>query len=256
MNISLVQADILWEDKRGNFGILENLITPLFNRTDIIILPEMFNTGFSMNPDVLGEAQEGETLNWMNTTARKGNFGVCGSYIVREGTNCYNRWIFVSPDGSFRHYNKRHLFTMGSENKHLTPGREKIVFSFRDVKISPFICYDLRFPVWSRSNDEVDLIIYSSNWPTARKEVWDTLTKARAIENQCYVAAVNRIGTDGNKVAHCGESRIIHPYGNVIVTAGPDSECVITGEISANELKDFRRKFPVLKDADKFTLHL
>jgi omega-amidase len=138
----------------------------------------------------------------------------------------------------------------------LPPGTEKLVFSFRDVSISPFICYDLRFPVWCRSRKEVDLIIYSSNWPSARKEVWNTLTKARAIENQCYVAGVNRIGIDGNQISYCGESRVVHPYGHIIVNAGPDRECSVTGEISMTELSEFRKKFPVLDDADDFSITL
>jgi omega-amidase len=256
MKISLIQPDTLWENKRDNFRALEKLISPLFNKTDIVILPELFNTGFSMKPEILGESPVDETFKWMKQIAHSGNLGICGSYIVREEDRFYNRFIFVSPEDEVWQYNKRHLFRMEEENNFFTPGTGKIVFSFRDVRISPFICYDLRFPVWNRSGKDVDLIIYSSNWPVARKEVWNTLTKARAIENQCYVAGVNRIGTDGNQILYCGESRIVHPYGDIIISAGPDRECSITGEISISELAEFRRKFPVLGDADEFSIIL
>ena len=256
MKISLVQSDTIWENKNDNFRVLETLIIPLYGETDLVILPELFNTGFSMNPVILSESPREETFIWMKKIAVEGNFGVCGSYIVREHDHFYNRFVFVSPEDPVWHYDKRHLFSMGEENSCLTRGSKKQVFAFRGVHISPFICYDLRFPVWSRSRSEVDLIIYSANWPVARKEVWNTLTMARAIENQCYVAGVNRIGTDGNQISYCGESRIVHPYGNIIVKAGPDKECSITGDISVDELSEFRKKFPVLDDADDFAVSL
>ena len=254
MKISLIQPDTIWENKSENFRVLERLIAPLSGSTDLVILPELFNTGFSMNPVILAEATGGETFRWMKKTAVEGNFGLCGSYIAREEDRFYNRFVFVSPDDEVWHYDKRHLFSMGEENNYLSRGTRKLIFTFRGVHISPFICYDLRFPVWSRSRHEVDLIIYSSNWPDARKEVWNTLTKARAIENQCYVAGVNRIGTDGNRILYCGDSRIVHPYGNIIVSAGPDKECSVTGVISLEELSEFRKKFPVLDDADDFAI--
>jgi omega-amidase len=256
MKISLIQPDTFWENKKDNFRVLEKLITPLFNETDIIILPELFNTGFSMKPDILGELHGEETFVWMKKIAIAGNFGVCGSYLVREKDYFFNRFIFVSPEDSVWHYNKRHLFSMGAENDFITRGTGKLVFTFRGVRISPFICYDLRFPVWSRSRKEVDLIIYSANWPDARKEVWNTLTRARAIENQCYVAGVNRVGTDGNNILYSGDSRIIHPYGDIIASAGPVNECTVTAEISIDKLTEIRGKFPVLDDADNFSLNL
>jgi len=256
MKISLIQPDTIWENKNENFRFLEKLIGPLFGSADLVILPELFNTGFSMNPGLLAEAPGEETCRWMKKIAVEGNFGVCGSYIVREQDQFYNRFVFVSPDDQVWYYDKRHLFSMGEEHKFLSKGTRKIVFTFRGVHISPFICYDLRFPVWSRSRHEVDLIIYSSNWPDARKEVWNTLTRARAIENQCYVAGVNRVGTDGNSILYCGDSRIVHPYGDLIVSAGPDEECSVTGVISVDELSGFRKKFPVLDDADNFGIKL
>jgi predicted amidohydrolase len=256
MKISLIQHDIIWEDKTVNLRNLELLISPLLNNTDIIVLPEMFSTGFSMNPDRLCEPPGKETFTWMRSIAEKGNFGLCGSYIVCEKDRFYNRFVFVSPEEEVWKYDKRHLFSMAGEDSFFTPGKERLTFNFRGARITPYICYDLRFPVWSRNRNESDLIIYTANWPEKRRDVWNTLLKARAIENQCYVVGVNRTGTDGNGVKYWGESVIIHPYGDIIASAGPDKECVITGEISISALSEFRKKFPVLKDADDFTLHI
>jgi len=254
MKISLVQPDTVWENKSENLRNLEILILPLYNKTDIVVLPEMFNTGFSMNHERLWELPGKDTFDWMKSTAEKGNFGLCGSYMVSENNLIYNRFVFISPENEIRQYDKRHLFSMAGEHKFFTPGSERVTFSFRDVRISPFICYDLRFPVWSRSRNEIDLIIYSANWPESRIAAWNTLTKARAIENQCFVAAVNRIGTDGNGTLYCGESMLINHLGEVIVSAGSAHEGSVTGEISIDELSDFRTKFPFLKDADEFTI--
>ena len=254
MNISVIQSDTAWEDKSLNFRKLSALMTPVFNKTDIVVLPEMFNTGFSMNPGKLSELPDGETREWMMNIARKGNFGLCGSYIVKENANYYNRWVFVSPENKVWHYDKRHLFTMGGEDRLFTAGKLRLVFEFRGVKIAPYICYDLRFPVWSRNREGADLIIYSANWPVSRKNVWDILMKARAIENQCYVAGSNRIGTDGDGIEHCGDSMIISPKGEILSSAGKDKECIVSSEISLDDLSGFRKKFPVLNDADDFTL--
>jgi predicted amidohydrolase len=256
MKISLVQPDTVWENKSENLRNLESLVLPLYNNTDIVILPEMFNTGFSMNHDALSELPGKVTFEWMKSTAKKGNFGLCGSYMVSENNLIYNRFLFVSPENEVWQYDKRHLFSMAGENKFFTPGTERVTFMFRNVRISPFICYDLRFPVWSRNRNDTDLIIYSANWPESRKAAWDALTRARAIENQCIVAGVNRIGTDGNGTKYCGESMLINNLGEVIVTAGPAKECTVTGDISMTELSEFRAKYPFLKDADDFTITL
>jgi len=256
MKISVIQPDIVWEDKSMNFQNLTTLIFPLFNNSDIIILPEMFNTGFSMRPAELSEPPVGETFLWMKDIAEKGNFGVCGSYIVKEGKHFFNRWVFVAPDNINWHYDKRHLFSMGGEDSLFSRGTSKLVFSFRGVKISPFICYDLRFPVWSRNKNEYELLIYAANWPVIRKNVWNTLLKARAIENQCYVAGCNRTGTDGEGIEYCGESMIVNPRGELIEYAESDDECSITADISISELSDFRKKFPVNNDADDFSINI
>jgi omega-amidase len=254
MKISLIQYGIVWENKIENLRNLETLISPLLNKTDIVVLPEMFNSGFSMNPDRLFELPGGETFIWMQNIAEKGNFGICGSYIVFENNQFYNRFVFVSPEKQVWQYDKRHLFGIAGENIFFTPGKERLIFMFRELRISPYICYDLRFPVWSRNRNEFELIIYTANWPERRRGVWNTLLKARAIENQCFVAGVNRIGTDGNGITYCGESSIVSPFGEIIVTASPSLEGSVTGEISMSDLSQFRKKFPVLKDSDDFTI--
>ena len=254
MRLSVVQPYPEWENKSANLNKLGNLLSSLNGKTDLVILPEMFNTGFSMRTDILSESQDGDTFLWMKEVSEKGDFGLCGSYLVSEGTMVFNQWVFVAPGEEKSIYNKRHPFSMGGEDQFITPGKEKLVFSFKGVRISPYICYDLRFPVWSRHKNEIDLMIYAANWPCARKNVWNILLRARAIENQCYVAGSNRIGTDGNGISYCGDSMIIDPRGEVIVSADHDIEQYITTDISMNELSDFRKKFPVLNDADSFTI--
>jgi predicted amidohydrolase len=254
MKISVIQPDTVWENKAANFQNLARLLSPLFNKTDIVILPEMFNTGFSMTPVQLSEPTNGETFKWMKSIAEKGNFGLCGSYIVKGNMNYFNRWVFVSPDNEVWQYDKRHLFSMGGEDKLFSAGKSRLTFTFRRVRISAYICYDLRFPVWNRNREESDLIIYAANWPESRRSVWNTLLKARAIENQCYVAGSNRVGTDGAGIRYCGESIIINPLGEIISSDANESECSVSADISLTELYDFRKKFPVTNDADDFTL--
>jgi len=254
MKISVIQPDTVWEDKYRNFQNLTELIFPLYDNTDIVILPEMFNTGFSMRPAELSESPDGETFRWMKAIAEKGDFGICGSYVVKEDNCFFNRWVFVSPENDTALYNKRHLFSMGGEDSLFTAGSSRVVFSYRGVRIAPFICYDLRFPVWTRNRNDYDLLIYAANWPEIRQNVWNTLLKARAIENQCFVAGSNRTGTDGEGIKYCGESIIVNPRGELIEIAEADQECSITADISLTELADFRNKFPVINDADKFTI--
>jgi predicted amidohydrolase len=256
MKISVIQPDTVWEDKVRNFRNLSDLISPLFHKTDIIVLPEMFSTGFSMDPKQLSEPEGGETIKWMKDIARRGNLGLCGSYIVKDGMNFFNRWVFVSPEDDIHCYDKRHLFRIGGEDKIFTPGKSRLTFTFRGVKISAYICYDLRFPVWSRNREGSDLIIYAANWPESRRDLWITLMKARAIENQCFAAGSNRTGTDGEGIRYCGESMIINPRGEIIASAGTENDCSVSAEISLAGLSDFRKKFPVINDADDFIIHL
>jgi len=252
MKLSVLQPDIVWEKKDANFRILDKMISGIESDTDIILLPEMFNTGFSMNAAVLSEPPDGLTFSWMSGVSEKRNCGICGSYIIRSGGKYYNRWVFVTPEKKSWHYDKRHLFRMGNEHLKFSPGNKRLTFRFRGVKIFPIVCYDLRFPVWNRNTVKYDLLINSANWPAPRRDVWITLLKARAIENQCYVAGSNRIGSDGTGVKYTGDSVIINPRGEILVSADKNRECTISSEISITELTAFRKKFPVHKDADKF----
>lgn len=256
MKLTLIQPDIIWENKFMNLERIGEMISAIPADTDIIILPEMFNTGFSVDPDDLSEPPYSVTFNWMQSIARKQSCGVCGSYIVSKNGNFYNRWTFVSLDNETWSYNKRHLFSPGDEDKMFTRGSERIVFNFRGMRICPNLCYDLRFPVWSRNRNDYDLLINSSNWPESRRDVWITLLKARALENQCFVAGVNRIGIDGTGIKYCGDSMILGPKGEIIAEGKQNEGCLISGEILINELSDFRKKFPVLNDGDDFTLNL
>lgn len=256
MKITLLQSDIIWEDKNKNFTRLEGLMKEIPEGTDMVILPEMFNTGFSMNPENLCEDPCSVTEEWLRRMAMQFNIGIGGSYIVRESEAYYNRWLFVTPEGRVGMYDKRHLFSPGNENAFFSQGRKRIVFDFKELRICPNICYDLRFPVWSRCRNDYDLLINSANWPQSRRDVWVTLLRARAIENQCYVAAVNRVGIDGKGISYCGDSMIIGPKGEVIASGRHDSECIVSADLSIVELRDFRYKFPVLDDGDAFTLEV
>ena len=256
MKIAVVQPDLLWENKAENLSNLEKIITPLYGRTDIVILPEMFTTGFTMNTDAVSEPADGATFSWMNRVARSGNMGICGSYVVKEEGKVYNRFVFAGPSSEYWFYDKHHLFSMGEEDHHFSRGDRRLVFSFRGFRIAPFICYDLRFPVWNRNLNDTDLIIYTANWPAVRINVWNILIRARAIENQCFVAASNRIGTDGMGIHYSGESAIIDPKGETIAMAGKGTGQIITADLDIGELTEFRKKFPVLDDADKFSVNL
>jgi predicted amidohydrolase len=255
MKLSVIQQDIVWESKSLNLNNLERLVLPLAGKTDIVILPEMFNTGFTMNVTAHSEPPDGETYKWMSALSIKYGFAICGTYIVKEGQIVFNRWAFAGPEGEYHFYDKRHTFTMGDEDKYFSQGNTRIVFNYRGFRISPYICYDLRFPVWSRNRNDTDLMIYSANWPTARRNVWNILLRARAIENQCFVAGSNRIGTDGNGISYSGDSAIIDPRGDIIAMADAGLEQFITADISIKELHEFRKKFPVLNDADNFTIN-
>ena len=254
MKIALLQFDIAWENKSGNLMKVESLVSLCPNGTDLIILPEMFNTGFSMNPAELAEKSEAETFSRMKALAEKSNAAICGSYIVEENGNYFNRWIFISPENEVNIYNKRHLFSPGGEDRLFARGGEMIIFTYKSLRICPNICYDLRFPVWSRNRDDYDLLINSANWPAARQDVWSTLLKARAIENQCYVAGVNRTGTDGAGIEYSGGSVILGPKGEIIASGDNGTEGIIYGEISPGQLSEFRSKFPVLNDRDDFII--
>ncbi|HEX2922134.1 MAG TPA: amidohydrolase [Bacteroidales bacterium] len=253
MRVTIIQPDLRWEDKIFNLSVLNDMITPLFNKTDIVIMPEMFSTGFTMNIS-LSEEPGGATFQWMCDLAAIGNFGICGSYQIKENGDYFNRFVFVDPEGdNYYYYDKRHLFSMGEEHEFYSKGKSRIVFNFRDFRLSPFICYDLRFPVWSRNRNNYDLAIYVASWPAAREKAWNMLLPSRAIENQCYVAGSNRVGIDGNNINHNGMSQIINPKGEILACAY-DKEGIISADLSIQDLKDYRKTFNVLNDADDFEI--
>ena len=231
--------------------------------TDLLILPEMFSTGFSMSPEKFAEEPNGPTLEWMKSLSLKRNFAVTGSFIVNENGNYYNRLYWVNPDGTHYHYDKRHLFRMAGEDRYYKAGNNKLIVKFKGWKICPLVCYDLRFPVWSRNKSSVvedkrvydyDLLIYVANWPERRSHAWKTLLAARAIENLAYVAGVNRIGNDGNFIYHSGDSAIYNFRGEVMTSAIMSSEEIISCALSKQELDEFRNAFPAGADADDFDL--
>ena len=248
MTISLVQYAPHWEDVRLNLSRLNDMLQSLAGKTDLIVLPEMFPTGFSMNIGKICSATG--TLQWIRQQARSTGTMIAGSMAVREGVHCYNRFYWVNPDGEAGYYNKRHLFSMSAEPQHFTAGTERKQFEWRGWQIKPIVCYDLRFPEWCRNNriKPYDLLICAASWPASRSDTWLTLLKARALENQCYVVGVNRVGTDGNGLHHKGDSIVYSPKGEIIGRIPDNEETAATFELSLSALHDFRRKFPVLDD--------
>ena len=254
LRISFLQTNLFWEQKQVNLQSIEKKILQSNLETDLIVLPEMFTTGFTMKPVVFFEKHTGETLKRMIVWAQKKQAAIAGSFVVEDKGNYYNRLYFVKPDGEFYYYDKRHLFRMAGEDKHYTMGTSRLLVEYKDWKILPLICYDLRFPVWSRNNEDYDLLIYIANWPERRNQAWKTLLKARAIENLSYVLGVNRIGNDGNGVYHSGDSALINFKGEQISKTKAHEENLETVNISRKELLDFRQKFPVHRDVDSFTI--
>ncbi len=254
MRVTIIQPDILWENKPGNLNSLGKAISKLSGTTDLVVLPEMFNTGFSMNTADISELSHAETFTWMKDMASDCRLAVCGSYAVNENQKYYNRFLFINEKGESWCYDKRHLFSLGGEDKKFTKGEKRVIFTYKGFRINPVICYDLRFPVWIRNRNDYDLLICVANWPGSRRDVWNTLLKARAIENQCFVAAANRVGLDEAGINYTGESVILDPCGKPI-TLLPESEAAhATGEMLMSDLKSFRKKFPVWKDSDEFSL--
>jgi len=254
LKISLIQTDIVWENIDANISHFSDMLSRVDNDTDIVVLPEMFSTGFTMHAIKLAEEFDDKTVTWMKKSAAAYNFIITGSMIFSFNNRIFNRLIWMNPSGSLSSYDKRHLFRMGMENKHYSPGNSKLIIDFGSWKICPLICYDLRFPVWSRNTEGYDLLIYVANWPSVRTLVWNTLLRARAIENQCYVAAVNRVGKDGEGIEYTGESMILDPNGDLLSGPAENREVIISYSISLDLLNDFRRKFPVANDADNFKL--
>lgn len=255
LKITTFQAYLFWENCDKNLQNLALRLSSIREKTDLIVLPEMFNTGFSMNTEKLAEEMDGPTMQWMQNQARKFECVVTGSLIIRESGKFYNRLIWMNPDGSYQQYDKRHLFGLGQEDEHFSPGTEKLFVELKGWKICPVICYDLRFPVWLRNNPDnpYDLLLLIASWPDKRALHWRTLIPARAIENQSFVVAVNRVGHDGNEVFHSGGSMCIAPDGSVVYYK-PNDEDLYTFTINKADLEKTRRIYPFLRDSDHFTL--
>jgi len=253
LKISLVQSNLIWEDKKQNLANFRRQILLENTGADIILLPEMFSTGFSMNPAPLAESMSGSTIQWMTELARDINSLVCGSLIIETNSVFVNRFVAVSSEGVHAYYDKRHLFRMGNEESFYKMGDERIVFNWKGWRILPQICYDIRFPVWIRNQGDYDLALFVANWPEPRRDVWRTLLVARALENQAYVAGVNRIGRDNNGVNHSGDSMILDPKGVILSDSG-SQETVLSTTLSYDELERFRAKFPAHLDRDTFSI--
>jgi predicted amidohydrolase len=271
--VTIIQTHLHWEDKIANLRMLEEKISSIKEKTEVVVLPEMFSTGFSMKPETLAEKMharsgtngEGETVQWMKRVAAEKKIILTGSIIIEEDAKYYNRLIWMLPNGEYGVYDKRHRFAFAGEDKHYSPGTKRLIASVKGWKINLQICYDLRFPVWARQSPlsiggeeaggeaEYDVLIYVANWPERRSHAWKTLLQARAIENQSYVIGVNRVGNDGNGIYHSGDSMIIDPMGETLYHK-KDEEDIFTISLDKSQLQAIREKLPFLKDADKFTI--
>lgn len=253
LRITLVQTSLLWEDPVGNCARLEEELSPLAGQTDVVVLPEMFTTGFSINANH-AEMMNGPSIKWMQLMANRLDALLIGSIKIKESGNLYNRLFAVYPDGSYSCYDKKHLFRMGDEGKAYTAGNKQQIIEYKGFSIALFVCYDLRFPVWIRNRQNAyDLAVFVANWPASRANAWKTLLRARAIENLSYVVGVNIVGQDGNQLSYSGDSALISFKGEDLLNLG-NQERIQTGEIFKNELENFRTNFPAYLDADSFEL--
>lgn len=261
LSITTIQSTLHWEDKGANLKMFSEKINALPEGAEIVVLPEMFTTGFTMRPQKLAEKMEGPSMQWMHELAERKRIILCGSMIIEDEGHFYNRLIWMLPNGKFGYYDKRHLFGFAGEDEHYTAGHKRLITSVKGWKINLMICYDLRFPIWSRQSNlpladaapEFDVLIYVANWPERRNLAWKTLLQARAIENQTFVVGVNRVGADGNGINHSGDSMIIDPLGELLYHQ-KDIEEVATLLLQKEKLDESRRKFPFWKDADHFTI--
>lgn len=261
LTITLIQSNLYWEDKARNLEQFSTKINDLPKETQVVVLPEMFSTGFSMKPELLAETMDGTTVAWMKETAMMHRKIITGSIIIEEEGHFFNRLIWMLPNGQSYHYDKRHLFGFAGEDKHYTAGEKRLIVQVNGWRICLLVCYDLRFPVWSRQkpvseseeNANYDVLIYVANWPQRRSHPWKTLLQARAIENQSYVVGVNRVGNDGNDVYHSGDSMLVDPLGE-IVWQQADEEAIFTYTFQLESIQKVRQHFPFLQDADNFLL--
>lgn len=251
--VTLIQTGLSWEEPAANREHFESRLANVQTRVDLVVLPEMFSTGFSMNSSALAEDMEGPTVNWMQQMAHQLESSICGSVIIEADGHYYNRFLMVRPDDSILHYDKRHLFRMSTENENYSPGTTRQCWAIGNANVFPQVCYDLRFPVFSRNDVGFDVMIYVANWPAPRRHHWKSLLVARAVENQSYVIGLNRIGTDGNDVSYAGDSAVIDFNGETIASLDDRDENV-TVSLDLTALASYRESFPAWKDADPFSL--
>lgn len=254
LEVTLIQSNLIWESPEENRVLFERKIVGITQEIDLIILPEMFTTGFSMTPKKLAESMNGDTVNWMKSISRQKEAAVVGSIIILEDDKYYNRLLFVHPNGTIDYYDKRHTFTLAGEDKEYTAGSEHLIVDYKGWKICPLICYDLRFPVWSRNTSNYELLIYVANWPTPRINAWDSLLTARAIENMTYCIGVNRVGVDANGYEYSGHSSVIDPLGKNITIVGADDEKIMFATLYKKKVQTVRDKLQFLNDQDTFVI--
>jgi len=255
LKISLVQTNLPWQKASDNRDLLEQILDTTIDTTDLILLPEMFTCCFDDSRQAVAENMSGETVDWMRLMATSYQAAICGTIAIKEQGERYNRLLFVTPEGKVRHYDKRHLFRMLGEHKRFSSGNRQPIIKWRDWRIMPLVCYDLRFPVWCRNTESLnyDLILCPANWPAPRDHAWQTLLKARAIENLAYVAGTNRVGKDGNDLDYAGNSMVVDPSGEIILDAGTNIGG-FTATLSKSHLAGYREQFPAHLDADAFLL--
>ena len=253
MKVALVQSSIVWEDPKSNRYFYEEKINALTEQVDLIVLPEMFTTGFTMNPSAVAETMQGDTMQWLQSLAKAKKCAITGSLIIKEGENLFNRLVFVFPNGELQFYDKRHLFTLAGEDKVYTSGKEKLIVDYLGWKICPLVCYDLRFPVFARNTENYDLLLYVANWPKPRINAWDILIKARSVENMCYTIGVNRVGLDSNNLEYIGHSQVVDYLGNSILEP-QESEVVFIVELDKDKMLETRKKLGFLNDLDSFEI--
>lgn len=255
MKIAIIQSDLYWEDASKNRKSFESKINQIDSDINLVVLPEMFSTGFTMNAAEVAETMQGETVSWLQSLAKQKNFAITGSLIIVENEKYYNRMLFVFPSGEIQHYDKRHLFSLAAEDKFYTNGNKKVIVEYLDWKICLQVCYDLRFPVFARNVENYDLLLYVANWPKVRTNAWDSLLKARAIENLSYVVGVNRVGLDANNYEHIGHSQAIDFLGNFILEP-QESEAVFIVELDKKIMLETREKLDFLSDKDIFEIKI
>jgi len=258
LTVTLIQQPLAWLDAKANQQHFADLMRPLAGKTDLIILPEMFNTGFSMEPAPVAEPMSGMTLQWLTEQAAQCGAAITGSFTIKETDKFYNRMVFMQPDGKYHCYDKRHLFRMGNEHHRYQGGSDRLIVDYLGWRICPMVCYDLRFPVWARNgysddHNSYDLLIFVANWPQPRRQHWLSLLRARAIENLSYVAGVNRLGEDGNGLAYSGDSILYDAWGDELITAHSEAGC-FSQTLSYQALRKIRKQFPAHLDADDFEL--